>query len=383
MNPIRVINTNFEIVTEIDRYTSAIVTRSWHGIGELELTINKYSPGASLLQRGVLLLVGAKMNKAYIIRHREIELTEDGKESENWKIKALSLKSILGQRLTLPPSNTSYDNKQGPAETVMKHYITNNVINPDDANRIIPLISIAPDQGRGSNVSWRSRYKNLAEELADISFSSGAGWNSKLDITNHKFEFDIQEGRDLTASQNALPPVIFSPQFDSLRSLNYSESELNYRNVAYVAGQGEGTDRRVIELGDSTGMERYELFADARNVDEETDADPPQPRPEQDIIDDLTAQGHKELDKMTQERYLEGQVLTKSPFIYEKDYDLGDIVTVQNKDWGVTMDVRITEIKEIYEEEGFNIEATFGNDRPTLIDKIKQQFSQISPEVRK
>jgi hypothetical protein len=49
----------------------------------------------------------------------------------------------------------------------------------------------------------------------------------------------------------------------------------------------------------------------------------------------------------------------------------------------VTRDARITEIKEIYEPAGFQIEATFGESRPTLVKKLKQELSQISEEVRK
>lgn len=61
-----------------------------------------------------------------------------------------------------------------------------------------------------------------------------------------------------------------------------------------------------------------------------------------------------------EEFFLEEQVLTNSPFKYEIDYDLGNIVTIQNREWGVTRDVRIIEIREIYESGGVQIEATFG-----------------------
>lgn len=380
MKPIRVITQDFELLTEIDLYTSAQVVRMWHGIGELELHINRYTKDANLLQKGVLLFLGSDTHKVYIIRSREIPLEEDGKVSENWVIRAPALKAIVGQRLTLPPSSTAYDNKQGDAETVMKHYIERNVTNPDDANRIIQNVEIAPNQNRGINVNWRSRFKNLAEEMTEISQFSGLGWNIYLDLPNQKWVFDVTESNNLTTSQISLPPVIFSPKFDSLQSLNYSESELDYRNFAYVAGQGEGTDRRVIELGGQSGIERHELFVDARNVDEEEDG---QQRPEQDIINELTNRGQEELSKMEQEEYLEGQILTKSPFKYEDDYDLGDIVTVQNKDWNVTMDARITELKEIYEPSGFQIEAIFGNDRPTLIDKLQRVLGQFDNEMKK
>ncbi|WP_337999442.1 Gp37-like protein [Solibacillus daqui] len=56
---------------------------------------------------------------------------------------------------------------------------------------------------------------------------------------------------------------------------------------------------------------------------------------------------------------------------------------INNKVWGITMDARITDVKEIYETNGFSTKATFGNNRPTLIQKIKQELSQISGKVRR
>lgn len=383
--PIRVITQDFQLLTEIDSYSSLQVVRRWHGIGELELRINRYMKDTHLLQRGVLLIVGGQLHKVYIIKHREIELDESGKATESWLIKAPALKSVLGQRITLPPSHTAYDNKQGPAEEVMKHYVNNNAINPVDVNRIIPNLIIAENLNRGDSLSWQSRFKNLAEELEGQSLASGLGWNVYLDIQAKRWVFDVLEGRNLTASQSDLPPVIFGPQYDSLKTLSYSESELNYKNTAYVGGQGEGVERRVIELGDSMGIDRHELFVDARDVEEEVQPEEgdPYPRPEHEIISGLTNRGMQNLKEREQEQFLEGQILTNSPFEYEKDYDLGDIVTIQNKDWGVTMDARITEIKEIYESSGYQIEAVFGNDRPTLIDKIKQGFKQYENELKR
>lgn len=47
-------------------------------------------------------------------------------------------------------------------------------------------------------------------------------------------------------------------------------------------------------------------------------------------------------------------------FSYKKDYDLGDIVTVRKKAWGIEMDKRITEIQEIYENGGFPLSRRSG-----------------------
>ncbi|PKM58666.1 MAG: hypothetical protein CVU99_17460 [Firmicutes bacterium HGW-Firmicutes-4] len=59
---------------------------------------------------------------------------------------------------------------------------------------------------------------------------------------------------------------------------------------------------------------------------------------------------------------------------YKTDFDLGDIVTCKSIKWGLTIDSRITEIVESYEEDGMSIDVAFGNDTPTLLQKIKQKL---------
>jgi hypothetical protein len=383
MKPIRIITPDFQLLAEIDNYSSLFLTRKWHTVGDLELRISRHLKHTEYLVRGNLIIVGSNLNKVYIIKHREIELNQDGKASENWLIKALVLKSIVAQRTTVPPTTTAYDNKQGNTETVIKHYIDKNIVSTIDPDRIIPQLVIAVNQNRGPTVSWQSRYKNLAEEIINISSLSDIGWDVFLDIQQKNWVFDVAEGRDLSANQSILPSAIFSPQFETLQSLGYTESDLNYKNTAYVAGQGEGIERRIVQVGNGIGLDRHEIFVDARDVAEQTEDDPPVNRPVADIINDLTLRGQQQLNEMLQEKYLEGQVLTKSKLVYEKDYDLGDIVTIQHKDWNITMDIRLTEVKEIYEQNGFRIEGTFGKSMPTLIDKIKREIGQVSAEVRK
>ena len=88
----------------------------------------------------------------------------------------------------------------------------------------------------------------------------------------------------------------------------------------------------------------------------------------------LTTTENKKLSEHGKIESLEARVLLNSSFVYCTDWDLGDIVTVRNKDWGVTMDSRITEVKEIYEATtGFALEVAFGNSVPTLSAKNKKK----------
>lgn len=366
MQPIRVLTTGLEILAEIDDYESLVFTRRWHRPGEFQLQINRHKRSTDTLQRGNLVMLSPV--KAGIIRHKEITLDKGGKGSEQLLIRGPTLQGIAGQRLIVPPAGLAHDSKTGNAETVMKHYVNNCLVNPALAARKIDMFMIAVDQGRGESVAWQSRYRNLAEELEKISLLTGLGWNIYLDFSLLKWVFETYEGKDLTTGQASNPPVIFSPDFDNLKSQHYAESDLSYRNFTYVAGQGEGVDREIVAVPSEApfGLDLHEVFVDAR-----------------DLATGLEQRGEQVLTELQANRLLEAEILTRGPFTYQKDWGLGDLATVQNKAWGVTMDARITEVREIYEPGGFRLEVVFGSSWPTLIDKIKHELEQMGAEVRR
>lgn len=368
MKPVRVLSQSLELLSEIDDYESLIFTRRWHTFGSFELHINRHKNNTGTLQKGNLIILGSDQRKVGIIKHREIGLDQSGKLSETWIIKGYTLSAIVGQRITVPPAGQAYDNITAPAESVMRHYVNANIVNPADVARKINQTVLAADQGRGATQSWQSRYKNLAEELEAISWASGLGWEVYLDLAQKKMVFGVREGRDITAENGVNPPVIFSPDFDSLESQHFADSDFNYKNVGYVAGLGEGELREIAEVGSSTGINRIETFIDARDIDDPIN---------------LPMRGEQKLAEVQSEKLLEAQILTHGPFKYQVDYDLGDTVTIQNRDWGVTLDARIIEIKETYEPDGFRLDAVFGNKWPTLVDKLKQELGQVSAEVRR
>src|SRR5699024_9640756 len=110
---------------------------------------------------------------------------------------------------------------------------------------------------------------------------------------------------------------------------------------------------------------------------------------EEEIEKLLIDRGKSKLNEHKRTFFLEAQIVTPSfPSIeqhfalqtfyeYETDFNLGDTVDVFNSRWGVTMSAPITEFKEIHEEGGFLLEATFGEAQPTLIKKIKNKFDDL------
>lgn len=59
-----------------------------------------------------------------------------------------------------------------------------------------------------------------------------------------------------------------------------------------------------------------------------------------------------------------------SQYEYLKDYNIGDIVTVQDDRLGISIDVRIVKIEQCFSDE-YELLITFGYDMPKLLRKLK------------
>lgn len=397
MIPLRVIDTDFKFYGELAKYESLQITNKLYGIGEIELHINRHIHNADLLQQDRIVFIENDYDTPFQILHREIALDENGKATENWLIKAIPLKAWLADRICIPPDGKTNDNITADTETVMKTFVEHNALKPTNPKRTIPRLAIAPNQKRGPTIKRGPRFDTLSEELETIGTLTGVGWNISIDIENKRFVFDVIEGADRTATQRQRPPVVFSPEFKTLQTLEYTESKLDQKTTAIVAGQGEGVERKVITLNDDlTGLARKELYVDARDIADTTQQETTLtetdeegnvtestttievPRPEQEIIADLTNRGNEKLAEYEQTLFFSGQINT-GRFKYGEDWFLGDITTLQHKDWGVTLDARITEVKEIHEVgHSKQIEVVFDKDIPTFIDKLKRTIKDAT-----
>lgn len=381
MIPLRVIDIDFTFYGEVPKYESLQITNELFGVGTIELKINRYLNGADLLQLDRIIFPLDRTDMPFQIQHREIALDEKGKVTENWNIKAVPLKAWMNDRITLPPLNKSTHDINSNAETVMKTFVDTNAVNPADSLRKIPRLVVAPNKNRGLQIKRSTRFDILSDELRTIGELTKFGWTISLDIENKQFVFDIVEGIDRTAMQSNEPPVIFSTEFKTLESIEYSESKLDYKTTAIVAGQGEGTARKIVALNSHlSGLARKELFVDARDVaDTETDSNGNEyNRPEVDIIADLTNRGNEKLEEHKQALFVNGQI-TNTVFKYGTDWFNGDRVTLQHNGWGIELDAQITQVKEIHEAgKAYAIEVVFDKDIPTFIDKLKRTLKQVA-----
>lgn len=161
------------------------------------------------------------------------------------------------------------------------------------------------------------------------------------------FEVQIKTGVDRTRG-NGLNTVIFSKSLSNIKRASYSYNSESDMNVAYIAGEGEGEERKWYEIqkdseNKKSAWNREELWIDARDIQSEGENDTT-----------LTDEEYNKLiEQRAYEKFQENSVMDEysatvnehnQRYVYMRDYDLGDWVTIQDRDLSIEIDAQIVEV---------------------------------------
>ena len=355
---------NFQGILE--DYSSFIWRRKYSNCGEFELHCSLSEKTLNLLQRGNVIYKKDDEEAGYI-EYRN--LTQDTTGKEVLVLKGKFLTGYLDRRIIW-----SRQNLNTTSELAIREVVNNNAINPIDMDRKIDLMALGELKNYSQSLNKQVSYKNLLETIEEIANVSELGFKTILDIQNKQMVFDVYEGLDRTANNGVNAPAIFSQEFENILEQEYTDSLNNYRNTVLVAGEGEGSEREFISLENGQGLDRYEMFVDARDLQSTKTVNEEEiPIPIQEYRKLLEDRGVSKLSEHKEIETFDNKVNLNSNLVYKEDFDLGDIVTCTSKKWGITIDTRITEIEEVYEESGKQINVVLGNNIPTLIDVIKRE----------
>lgn len=351
---IKIYDKNINYIGVIDSYISFIWKRSYMDVGGFELHILLNQNNLDLLRTDNLII---KDNEVAFIDYKE--MYQDIERKEILVVHGQMATGYLARRI-IWETITIKEIEQG-----IRKLITDNAINPNDSNRKIERLKLGQIQGFNQKIDKQITYKNLLDEIKSLSNTAEIGF-SIVRSSNNELVFELFQGKDRTTNQSTNSYAIFSQEFDNVLEQEYTETKRNYKNTALIAGQGEGEQRTKETIGNNKGLDRYELFVDAKDLAKENLTD-------EEYKSVLRGRGFSKLFEYVENYTFNARVDTNSNLIYKQDYDLGDKVTIVNKKWGIKLDARITEITEIYEESGFRLEMTFGNGVISLTKKIKQE----------
>lgn len=339
MIEVRIYTASMDFSGIVDNFSSLQWNRKYSEPGSFELHCPITEANTALLHRGSLVWKkGAK--EAGVIEDLKLEETANKAEIT---AKGRFLSSYMDRRL-IRPFYACYGKK---AEIAIREIYSN--------AEPIPLVELGEVQGYMETVTFQATYQNLLAKVEEICSGMATGFRFRPDFVNKKIYFELYRGLNHSITQSDRERVIFSDGFANLDSATYEENDQVYKTVCYVGGQGEGSDRTIVEVGatDSTGLERRESFLSATDVRNDNISD-------SQYRDALKQRGNAALSNSILASSFDASVNPNGNFKYLVDYDLGDIVTVQKEAYGITQNLRITEISEVYENGIYKIEPKFG-----------------------
>ncbi|MCD8208139.1 MAG: siphovirus ReqiPepy6 Gp37-like family protein [Bacteroidales bacterium] len=140
----------------------------------------------------------------------------------------------------------------------------------------------------------------------------------------------------------------YSSQYGNVGDIVYILSDSEYKNVAIVAGAGEGSERVTVTAGDtsSTGLARREMYVDAR-----------QEQPED---GESTSSYRQRLIEYGEGKLVEQAQIEEISFSVKDEVGLGDIVFVYLPEIKIKLEARVSQITITSENNGTTREITVG-----------------------
>lgn len=342
-----ILNDQYQQVALIDCFQSLIWTKRYYGYGDFELYIPADEELLKYLQPDYFITRDDDDNVMLIER---LQIITDAENGDYFIVSGRSLESILLRRV------------------FSKQYITVSSSTVSDAIYFM-LLECTTDQGTSlrpagyrslplyvdaNSFEWSTKAQFTGQTLYDaiVSILQPRGLGFKVYIYDlQNMHLGVYEGQEV--------PVYFSPEFDNLINSKYIYDASDTAVLAYVAGEGEGENRRMATVQEipfaqtPVGLAYREIYVDARDISSNNGA-----VSAADYTNMLSARGYGKLSAHSVSKSFEAEVEPQTSFTYRTDYNLGDIVTVTNE-YGVTSNPRIIEVTECWDENGYTVIPKF------------------------
>lgn len=355
-----VLNRDLDVISIVDSYKSLIWIDRYQEYGDFELYLAADPSILNSLKMDNYLWIQTSKHSMII---EGIQIESSAEDGDHVIITGRSLESILDRRVVWGLKNINGNLQEG-IQTILNE----NVISPSKPERKIDnFIFETSDDPAITELTIDAQYTgdNIYELLNRICVERGIGFQVTLN-DNKQFVFKLYAGIDRSYDQFDNPYVIFSPDFDNIIDSNYSENKSGLKNVTLVGGEGEGTERRYTAVGNTSGLDRREIFTDARDVS--SDDDEGNKITDDEYIALLRQRGKETLSENKHTASFEGQAETTIMFKYGEDFFQGDIVQVADA-YGHETKARVLEVITSEDEEGFSVYPTFTmvEDEDTLL----------------
>ena len=365
-------NAETELIGIIDTAKSVIWRTVYYGVGDFEVYVQATQNTRELLSVGNY-VTRPDNNEIGIIE--KVEIKADKFDGLMITASGRFAKSILDRRLIYNLSGTSNAATilRGNVELQVRKIVEENAIScAFDSRRNIPLLELGAlaniplkivDES-GNAAQKQVSYGNLLEYSDAVLQEYDLSARVTLDAERKKLQYSVFSGEDRSEeNESGNEPVIFSEGYDNLKDSAYSLDKTSCKNAALVGGEGEGTARfYALAAGSETGLARREVWVDASSISKTyKDAGGTEQTYSNDVYSGfLLERGRQSLSAMKPVEAFGGSLdVTSGNFVFNRDFFLGDVVTVESERIGVYKRVRIISVTEVQDENGYTVSVDY------------------------
>lgn len=339
---ITVMNKDFDLIDIIDVYQSLIWNEHYDQYGDFEL----HTPYVPKIFSEITddCYLGIDDSDNLMMCHFK-EITTDPEDGDFMTFRGLSLESILCQRVI-----ASFTTLAGSLEDGIKRLLDENVISPIDTKRKIPNFKFSySNDPYIQSLTLDGQYlgDNLHDLISTLCVKNHIGFRIRVN-TENQFVFQLYRGTDRSYNQNENSFVVFSPNYENLANSTFTDNREEERNAAIIAGEGEGSEQKILIIGSESGLSRREIYVDASYVTSKVD-DTVMSSSEYDAL--LTQKGNEELSDKKRITEFEGTAEALQMYVLNRDFFLGDIVQIENE-YGMESASRIVGIIRSHDDSG-------------------------------
>lgn len=255
---IYVLNRDLEQIAIIDSFTSLIWASRYNEIGDCELYVKATQKNLEILKKGYYL---TREDDEMVCRIEQVELDTDIEVGNYLIVTAYDVKKILYQRVIWSQTNVD-----GNIEDYIRNLVYKSCVNPNLSARAITDTHGRQNFMLGDKANFKEvitqqvSYDVVGSKIEELCKQYEWGFKVIVDLTVHNFYFCLFKGTDKSDY------IVFSKDYENLISTTYKEDSSHLANVALVAGEGEGSKRSRNVSGYAEGLDRYEIYVDARDL---------------------------------------------------------------------------------------------------------------------
>lgn len=261
-----ILNKNLRSAGIVEGYKSLIWANRYWNVGEFELALPATTDNIAMCQKGYY-VKRTDDDMVCVIEKIEIDTAYDGETQ--LIVSGKDVTSLLYRRIAKGYQATS----SATVENWIAFLVDKACVNPTaaDANREFKsgtgsALMAIDVYGLPKKCTNEKRWANLGETVQELCQTVGYGF--KMSLLSGVFHFRLYDGIDRSNS------VFFTPEYDNLSSTKYTDDASNYKNVAYIVGNGKISGLQywaTYDLSDNNypvaSTNRYEMYVDAKSIE--------------------------------------------------------------------------------------------------------------------